>query len=114
MTMAYDKVEVGELFFWKGEGGTFAKLLGYNQLNIFSVPGLAGTDVLSQRATMIDLMDGMSLLVLEKRYTNTRNPWVRVLLSTPDKTWDGWVSQHRICCHINKTDGEVKLWVKSS
>lgn len=108
MTWEYDKVEVGELFFWKGG------MKGENLLNIFSVPGLAGTDVLSQKATEVELMDGMSLLVLEKRYTNTRNPWVRVLLSTPEKTWEGWVSQHRIRCHVGKTDGEVVLWIKSS
>lgn len=112
MTWEYDKVEVGELFFWKG--GSFSVLKGENLLNIFSVPGLAGTDVLSQKATEVELMDGMSLLVLEKRYTNTRNPWVRVLLSTPEKTWEGWVSQHRIRCHVGKTDGEVVLWIKSS
>lgn len=111
MTWEYDKVEVGELFVWKGTKFT---LTGEDLLNIFSVPGLAGTDVLSQKATTVELMDGMSLLVLEKRYTNTRNPWVRVLLSTPEKTWEGWVSQHRILGHVGKTDGEVVLWIKSS
>ncbi len=113
MTWEYDKsaVMVGELFTWKS--APFAVLTGEDQMSLFSVPGLAGTDVLSQKATSVDLEDGMSLLVLEKRYANTRKTWVRVLLSTSEKTWEGWVSHHRIRCHVNK-HGETTLWVKSS
>ena len=66
MTWEYDKpaVMVGELFTWKS--APFAVLTGEDQMSLFSVPGLAGTDVLSQKATSVDLEDGMSLLVLEK------------------------------------------------
>lgn len=113
MACEHEKVEVGELFTWKG-ASFVDKSMKEDELNIFSVPGLAGTDVLSQKATRVDLEDGMSLLVLEKRYANTRNPWVRVLLSTSEKTWEGWISQHRIRCRINVYNGKVTLWLKNS